>query len=322
MASDGQSIFDGMKMRANLKIVEERCAICNNGYTLGEEVYSCSACNGYHHVACVETGPGCPHLSAELRAAAPAQTAAPVAAPPEPPVASTPPPPAAPVRTPEQQLRWQQIAENYSRWGTQSLEKAYNVDRSQYDPFAVEVMAEELKRRHAAEPWTCAECGTANPPGEVCTNQANHVAPAAAQPVVTGPPLGPDEKRCPQCAEIIRKEAVKCRFCGANVEENAGLAAMFRERLEGGVPVNVASEMESTATSAMWFGIASPFCCSVVLGPIAIIKGNRAMKLLNEYPEFERHSTVAAKARAGQIIGWISIGLFILGILYRAMKMQ
>lgn len=29
--------------------------------------------------------------------------------------------------------------------------------------------------------------------------------------------LTPDEKKCPFCAEAIKKEATKCRFCGSNV---------------------------------------------------------------------------------------------------------
>ena len=31
--------------------------------------------------------------------------------------------------------------------------------------------------------------------------------------------LGPDERRCPFCAEIIRREAIKCKHCGSLVRK-------------------------------------------------------------------------------------------------------
>jgi len=67
----------------------------------------------------------------------------------------------------------------------------------------------------------------------------------------------------------------------------------------------------------MWCGIASPFCCSPILGPIAIINGSKVISLLEQYPGFERRSNATAKARADQIIGWISIALFVIGMIVR-----
>lgn len=48
-----------LKMRANRKVVEARCAICDRGFELAEEVYACPFCGGYHHVPCWDANLSC-----------------------------------------------------------------------------------------------------------------------------------------------------------------------------------------------------------------------------------------------------------------------
>jgi hypothetical protein len=50
---------------------------------------------------------------------------------------------------------------------------------------------------------------------------------ASAKPVVllTQTSSGPATRKCPDCAEEIKAEAKKCRFCGAEVEPAAAVSA-------------------------------------------------------------------------------------------------
>jgi len=324
MENDVSSVYDGMKLRANRKVVEGRCTICGGGFSLGEEVYSCPACNGYHHTVCIDSGSRCPQAGAQLRREAPAVPVADNAPPPSraapPPQAAALQPPPLPL-TPEQLQRRQIIAETYKQWSTESLERAYGVDKEKYDPMALDIMAEELKNRRLTEQWMCPVCGTLNPPGAVCTNEANHaasVAPAAAAaaaPEVLGPPLGPDEKRCPACAEVIKRDAVKCRFCGQQLTADPALAHIFGQG--DSVPSDIAKRIDSAASTALWTSIVGLFICAPILCPIAISNGNTAQKLLDQYPDYRGRTSAGGKSRAGQVIGWIGIIGFVIAMIVR-----
>jgi predicted RNA-binding Zn-ribbon protein involved in translation (DUF1610 family) len=46
-------------MRANRKVVENTCSICGRGFSLGDEVYSCPQCGGFHHAPCWDSRHSC-----------------------------------------------------------------------------------------------------------------------------------------------------------------------------------------------------------------------------------------------------------------------
>src|SRR5262245_48811606 len=47
------------KMLANRKAAERTCGSCGRPLDLGEEIYACSECDGYHHCACWDAAPVC-----------------------------------------------------------------------------------------------------------------------------------------------------------------------------------------------------------------------------------------------------------------------
>lgn len=68
------------------------------------------------------------------------------------------------------------------------------------------------------------------------------------------------------------------------------------------------------ANEALRYAIIGIFCFGIILGPIAISKGNAAKRLIEADPEL----TGTGKANAAIAIGIITILLWILGIISRA----
>jgi predicted RNA-binding Zn-ribbon protein involved in translation (DUF1610 family) len=337
MNSNLEPMHGSVKMRANRKVVESRCGICGGEFALGDEVYSCPVCGGYHHALCLESGARCPQAAAIAVETmltpdapvppAPWETAppvedSPVPAPPPVPAPLREPPPELeiPQLSPEALLRKQQIAETYKQWSTERLERANQQDRNQYEALALEVMAEELRTRRLTESWMCPQCGVVNPAGTTvcgCGSDGGFEPPPPDSETLQTP-LGPDERRCPTCAEIIKREALKCRFCGQVLSAGVfGGTPVLGAYLGEEIPQQIIAEIEKTANQGMWFGILSIFCCAPITGPMAIINSNKAIRLLEQYPAYEGRSSARGKARAGQIIGWIALVLFVIGIVAR-----
>jgi hypothetical protein len=112
--------------------------------------------------------------------------------------------------------------------------------------------------------------------------------------------LAADEQYCPQCREVIKLAALKCRFCGH----------ILSERLSSQqIPNHVLEEVRSQANKALWCGIFGLIICGPILGSMAISSGNKAIETLDRYPSYEGPR---GRAQAGRVLGYIDWALLII----------
>jgi phage shock protein PspC (stress-responsive transcriptional regulator) len=71
--------------------------------------------------------------------------------------------------------------------------------------------------------------------------------------------MADDTKRCPYCAEEIRSEAVKCRYCGSLVETGTALSRTWYRRRDGKMVAGVCA------------GLADQFSISVTIIRLAFL---------------------------------------------------
>lgn len=148
-------------------------------------------------------------------------------------------------------------------------------------------------------------------------------------PVPPGAPMGaaagmvgPDERRCPTCAEVIKKQAVKCRYCGHMFDYR------YQQQPGGGYAGGgggffgdterrfTEDEIRSDAKSALTMSIIGFFCVGFILQPIAIYK---AVKTLSKIGDAERqYQNLDIGGSRGMCIASIIIGIvwFLVFILY------
>ncbi len=112
-----------------------------------------------------------------------------------------------------------------------------------------------------------------------------------------------DLKPCPFCGERIKKTAVKCRFCGQFLDQE------LKTTLEAGQPKGEVKE----ANDALIMSIIGLFCFGIILGPIAISKGTKALNIIKSDPGY----TGKGKATAGIVIGIIDLVGWLAGMIIR-----
>lgn len=289
------------RMRANRKVIETTCLFCGQAFRFGEDVCACAACRGYYHVACYETGKACPHSTGQIQAATPAggavlESTAPSAAPVAPvpdaapaqasPATST---PAATDRGDESLIV--DIRRQNEGKSTDELLAAYRKRSKWFSEDYFEAIRRILVERGVDDPSLNI---VASKPEEVTT------APVPARPA-----LGPDEMYCPQCSEIVKSAALKCRFCNATLDQR--LAASE-------VPAHIVKEIAKNAKEALTYGILGLCICAPIFGSMAISRGNAALRDLDQYPLYDGPR---GKAKAGLVLGWVDWGLFILGVIIK-----
>jgi hypothetical protein len=261
--------------------VETKCLTCYGPFTFGEEVCLCTQCGGCHHASCWDSSGGCTHPAgvAAARGATVIEGAGAIPPPLPPPMTYAPPPPA---------------------------------------PVGY---------------------GTPPPP----------MQPQA---------LAPDEQYCPRCGNIVKNNALVCHFCNtsfsypqAPVYPGQPYGNMFGGTGSPGAGYGYAqAEAEKKASSARtcgmislitiittnvisFFAVASQSeeflrlfisirplfgligISVLVLAIVAVVKGSGAKRLMNQFPVDPR---VRSKATTGQVMGWITLGIALLGIIVAA----
>jgi hypothetical protein len=232
--------------------------------------------------------------------------------------------------------RKEELKDVYSQWSTERLKYTLNNEKGDYEDIAIQVMQEELKRRGELDaPPTPPPTAGQTKQTPISLKSKKKIVDENACYLCKGkfligediakcekcgeyyhqrcweehdgcakPGCSEDTKKCPMCGETIKAVALKCKHCGEYLDKSLK---------KDEAPVGPLKE----ATDSLKYSLIGIFCIGFILGPIAVVKGIKALNMIREEPRYEGKG----KAIAGIIIGSLECLLYIFALLARLSEM-